>query len=287
MDAVVRRKPPWLRFSIPGGPNFTRLKAIIADRSLHTVCAEARCPNIGECFSCGTATFLILGNLCTRNCRYCSIPKGAPAPPDESEPERVASAVASMGLRYAVVTSVTRDDLPDGGAGIFAETIRQIRNASPACAVEVLVPDFGPAMESSLSVIAEAAPEVLNHNIEVVQSLFGALRPLGDYALSLRLLERAAESGLTVKSGLMVGFGESMEEIRCCINDLADAGCSIVTVGQYLQSSRNGFVPVKFYHPDDFRKIDAYCRSRGIKRVMAGPLVRSSYHAADMAVDPR
>jgi len=199
------------------------------------------------------------------------------------EPGRVAKAVRNLGLRHAVVTSVTRDDLPDGGAGMFALTVGEIRAAAPGCGVELLVPDFGPAMERSIELVARSAPDVINHNIEVVRGLFRGLRPEGDYALSLRLLRLAASSGIPAKSGLMVGFGEGMEDIRATLGDLLESGCRCLTVGQYLQSRRDGHPVVKYYHPDEFEEIGAMARSMGFAAVLSGPLVRSSYHAAGMA----
>jgi lipoic acid synthetase len=259
------------------------VKAELEAGALHTVCTEARCPNVGECFRGGTATFLIMGKTCTRACRYCAVSQGKPLSADPGEPGRVARAVRNMGLRHAVVTSVTRDDLPDGGAGVFALTAREIREAAPGCGVELLVPDFGPVMESSMELVVRSVPDVINHNIEVVRGLFLGLRPQGDYALSLRLLRLAASSGIPAKSGLMVGFGEDMDGIRATLGDLLETGCRSLTVGQYLQSRRDGHPVVKYYHPEEFDGIGAMARSMGFTAVMSGPLVRSSYHAAGMA----
>lgn len=283
MGAIGRKIPPWVQFSIPGGGAYTRVRAELEAGALHTVCTEARCPNVGECFRGGTATFLIMGKTCTRACRYCAVSQGKPLPVDPGEPGRVAKAVRNLGLRHAVVTSVTRDDLPDGGAGMFALTVGEIRAAAPGCGVEILVPDFGPAMERSIELVARSAPDVINHNIEVVRGLFRGLRPQGDYALSLRLLRLAASSGIPAKSGLMVGFGEGMEDIRATLGDLLESGCRCITVGQYLQSRRDGHPVVKYYHPGEFEEIGAMARSMNFAAVLSGPLVRSSYHAAGMA----
>ncbi len=278
---TLKRKPEWLKFTIPGGSEFVRVNRLIRERGLHTVCVEAGCPNMGECFGMGTATFLILGDVCTRNCAYCGIAKGSPQPPDVDEPRKVAEAVKLMGLKYSVITSVTRDDLADRGAGQFARTVLQIKESCPGTGIELLVPDFKGRMESSLDEISETGPDVINHNIEVVRSRFGKLRPLGDYDLSLSLIAAAASRGFEAKSGLMVGFGETLEEIYSTLRDLRDAGCVSLTVGQYLTPDRNSCPVERYYSPDEFDVIAEYARSIGFQRVMSGPLVRSSYHAAD------
>lgn len=277
------RKPPWVRFSLPGGEDYVRVRGIIKEEGLHTVCTEAGCPNIGECFSSGTATFLILGDTCTRNCRYCAVTKGTPGPVDGKEPEKIARAIEKLGLTYAVITSVTRDDLPDGGAGIYAELIGRIREKSPACEIEVLVPDFMPRWVENLQLVIEARPDVLNHNIEVAHSLYRELRPMGSYEVSLKILQKAADAGLAAKSGLMIGFGESTDDVYDTLKDLRGAGCSMLTVGQYLQSTRDGFPVAKYYHPDEFDEIRQRALTLGFEKVMAGPLVRSSYHAGELA----
>jgi len=283
MGGVAGRIPRWISLKIPGGADYVRVKGVIERESLHTVCLEARCPNIGDCFSCGTATFLIMGDVCTRNCRYCAVRHGSPAPVDPDEPRRVARAVAELGLEYAVVTSVTRDDLPDGGAALFAGTVSAIRELSPSCRVEVLLPDFRADMENSLSRVIGAGPHVINHNIETVGPLFPVLRPQGDYALSLRLLARAASSGIPVKSGIMAGLGESMDDIRATMDDLRRAGCSILTVGQYLRSRRENHPVAKYYTPEEFNSIGAIAENLGFTSVLAGPMVRSSYHAGELS----
>jgi lipoic acid synthetase len=210
MSETIRRKPSWIKFTIPGGETYTRVKKTISENSLNTICLEARCPNIGECFNRGTATFLIMGDTCTRNCLYCSVSQGAPLPADEREPGKIARAISTLGLSYAVITSVTRDDIPDGGAFIFAETVRRIRVHAPQCSIELLVPDFRGSMKESIDTIAATEPEVINHNIEVARSHYRRLRPMGDYDLSLDLIGTAAGKGIPAKSGLMIGFGETM-----------------------------------------------------------------------------
>jgi len=283
MGALSGRIPRWINLKIPGGAGYVRVKSVIEAERLHTVCMEARCPNIGECFSAGTATFLIMGGICTRNCRYCAVRHGRPGPPDPDEPGRVAGAVAKLGLRYAVITSVTRDDIPDGGAELFAETIRAIRRISPDCRVEVLVPDFGASMESSIETVIRAAPDVINHNLETVGPLFPTLRPRGDYSLSLELIERVVLSGIPAKSGLMLGLGESMEELRTTLQDLKRAGCSMLTLGQYLRSSMENPPVARFYTPEEFDDMKSLAESMGFEAVLAGPMVRSSYHAGELS----
>ena len=274
-------KPSWIRYRIPGGEGYLRVKKTISDLYLHTICTEAGCPNAGECFATGTATFLILGDTCTRDCRYCSVKKGIPQLPDPGEPARIAEAVMRLGLKYAVITSVTRDDISDGGSSFFAETCSRIRKTTPGCGVELLVPDFKNSMERSLDLIRMSGPSVLNHNIETVKDYFPLLRPSGDYGHSLSLLKRAADCGFTVKSGLMIGFGESLEQIKTTMNDLINTGCSILTVGQYLKSDKNNYEVVKYYHPDEFEEIRLMAESTGFSSVMSAPNVRSSYHARE------
>lgn len=283
MGGIGARIPRWINLEIPGGTDYVRVKGVIEREGLHTVCLEARCPNIGDCFCSGTATFLIMGDVCTRNCRYCAVRHGRPAPVDPDEPGRVARAVAELGLEYAVVTSVTRDDLPDGGAAIFAETVSAIRDISPSCRVEVLVPDFRASMERSLERVVGAGPYVINHNMETVGPLFPALRPQGDYGLSLGLISRAVLSGIPVKSGLMAGLGESIDDLSSTMEDLRHAGCSILTVGQYLRSRKENHPVAKYYTPAEFESIRLRAESMGFARVLAGPMVRSSYHAGELS----
>ena len=286
MGRVKRKIPDWIKFKIPSGENYRKVASAVKSRSLHTVCLEAGCPNVGECFACGTATFLIMGDTCTRNCRYCAVQQGVPGELDHQEPQKVADAVGELGLRYAVITSVTRDDLPDGGAHMFARTVEAVKQNSPGCRVEVLVPDFRNSLESSLQAVIDAGPDVINHNIEVVRSFYRELRPLGDYNGSLQLLKKVSASGIPAKSGLMIGFGETIDDIRHTLEDLRDQGCSMLTVGQYLQSRRDGYPVAKYYHPREFRQIKEMAEDMGFSQVMSGPMVRSSYHADHMLEDP-
>ena len=272
--------PPWIRVRLSQGPNYNEVRGLLAGLDLHTVCQEAHCPNMGECFESRTATFLILGPVCSRNCRFCAVEGGRPLPPDPDEPERVAEAVRALGLRYAVVTSVTRDDLPDGGAGHFARTIQAIRRESPRCGIEVLIPDFG-GTARALETVLKAGPDVLNHNVETVPRLYPLVRPQADYRRSLELLRRAKEfGGALTKSGLMVGVGEEWEELVEVMADLRQAGCDLLTIGQYLRPSKEHLPIVRYYTPQEFGKLSEEGRALGFSHVEAGPLVRSSYHAS-------
>jgi lipoic acid synthetase len=277
----TRRKPDWLKVRLPNTPEFNRVKAVLADLQLHSVCQEARCPNIAECFHSGTATFLILGDICTRNCGYCNVHHGTPAPLDEEEPERIAAAVTTLGLSYAVITSVTRDDLPDGGAEIFANCIKNLRRDVPGCKVEVLIPDLQ-GNRNALDVIMAVRPDVINHNMEVVKPLFPALRLKGNYQISLELLNRIRESPekIVSKSGFMIGLGEGWNDILDLLRDLAAVGCERLTIGQYQQPSRDLWPIKKYYHPDEFEALKQLASQMGFNHVESGPLVRSSYHAA-------
>jgi lipoic acid synthetase len=250
----------------------------IRQNRLHTVCESAACPNRNECWNAGTATFLVLGDRCTRSCRFCNIPSGDPSPVDNEEPQRVANAVAALGLRYAVVTSVTRDDLSDGGAGHFAETIRAIRRTTPDCRVEVLIPDFQGSSEA-LNTVLETMPDVLNHNIETVPSLYPVIRPQADHHRSFELLKRTAARGVVSKTGMMLGLGEETDEVLDLLTTLHDIGCSLLTLGQYLQPGRGHFPVAKYYRPEEFDRIRDQALRIGFRQVSAGPLVRSSYHA--------
>lgn len=281
-------RPRWLKARMPGGPNYNRLKGLMRRKSLHTVCEEARCPNMGECWEAGTATFLILGETCTRRCSFCAITTGRPNGLDLVEPKRVAESVATMGLRFAVVTSVARDDLDDGGAGIFAQTVREIRRTSPECGVEVLIPDFK-GDPRALRKVLEAAPDVLNHNLETVERLQEAVRPQASYERSLELLGRVKEltgGRMLTKSGLMLGLGESLEEVYETLDDLRGAGCDLLTVGQYLAPSPAHPPVAEYYPPEVFADIGRRAREVGFLHAESGPLVRSSYHAERQA-DPR
>ncbi len=278
-------RPDWLKVRLPAGPRYLELKQLMRGLELHTVCEEARCPNIGECWGHGTATFMILGDVCTRACRYCAVTSGKPHTLDLGEPGRVADAVRTMGLKHAVITSVDRDDLPDGGAELFAATIRKVHELNPDCAVEVLTPDFQGSRES-LQIVVEARPEILNHNIETVPRVFRRVRAgKSKYETSIELLRRAKEmdpDGLT-KSGLMVGLGETPEEVIATMRDLRGAGVDILTIGQYLRPTPK-HVPIdRYYHPDEFGELRSEGLSLGFKHVESGPLVRSSYHAHEQS----
>jgi lipoic acid synthetase len=273
------RKPPWLKVRPPIAPECRKMKTTLADLKLHTICQEAACPNIAECFACGTATFLLLGNICTRHCLYCNVEHGIPRPPDDAATEYLISAVQKMHLKYVVLTSVTRDDLPDGGAGIFARSIEALRVAVPGCQIEVLIPDFQGG-EAALAKVIAAGPDVVNHNMETVPSLFSRLRPQGNYTVSLQLLQRVAASALVSKSGFMVGLGEDRDDILHLMDDLADVSCERLTIGQYQQPTLKHWPVARYYHPDEFAEIKSIARQKGIRYVEAGPLVRSSYHAA-------
>jgi len=275
-----QRKPPWLKVRFPGGPNYLRLKGIMRQGRLHTVCEEARCPNIGECWDAGTATFMILGDTCTRACGFCAVKTGRPLALDRLEPMRVASAVREMGLTHAVVTSVNRDDEPDGGAAIFAHTIRWIRRLSPGTSIEVLIPDFVGNWDA-LATVMDARPEILNHNTESVPRLYRRVRPKARYERSLELLRRAKEldPGTITKSGLMVGLGETKHELLLVFADLVDAGVEVLTLGQYLRPSPKHLPVVRYYDPQEFEQLKEEALALGFRHVEAGPLVRSSYHA--------
>ena len=283
-----RRRPPWLKVRMPGGPNYRRLKALMREKRLHTVCEEARCPNMGECWEAGTATFLILGNTCTRRCSFCAITTGRPNGVDPAEPKRVAESVVTMGLRFVVVTSVARDELADGGAGVFAQTIREIRRAAPLCGIEVLIPDFK-GDPRALEAVVEAAPDVINHNVETVARLQRAVRPQAKYGRSLELIQRVkawANGEILTKSGIMLGLGERLEEVYVTLDDLVAAGCDLLTVGQYLAPSTDHAPVVTYYPPEVFEAIGERARAAGFLHVESGPLVRSSYHA-ERQIDPR
>jgi lipoic acid synthetase len=276
------RKPEWLKVRLPNSREFRHVRDILANRHLHTICQEARCPNITECFHEGTATFLILGKICTRNCRYCHVIHDIPKPLDPHEPERLTEAVKALGLQYIVITSVTRDDLPDGGATIFAGSIASLRRQIPDCRVEVLVPDFQGNWRALEQVIA-AGPDVINHNIEVVPTLYPNLRPQGNYKISLELLHRiklGTKKKIVSKSGFMVGFGEKREDILRLLEDLVAAKCERLTIGQYQQPTRNHWPVMRYYHPDEFKEMKEVACAMGFRHVESGPLVRSSYHAA-------
>ncbi|MFO0773806.1 MAG: lipoyl synthase [Nitrospiraceae bacterium] len=273
-----RRLPDWFRVRLKQGPDYRQVQEAVDRFGLHTICEEARCPNRWECWNARTATFLILGDICTRRCHYCSVATGRPLPVDLTEPQRVADAALAMGLRHVVITSVNRDELPDGGASVFAETIRATRRLSPACTIEVLIPDFE-GDEAALGTVLDAAPDILNHNIETVARLFPSIRAQGKYERSIRLLARAKARGARTKSGLIVGMGEADEEIRQVMEDLRGVGCDILTIGQYLQPTKDHLPVTHFYRPEEFAAFKAEAQALGFAHVESGPLVRSSYHA--------
>jgi len=273
-----KRLPPWFKIRITSNDRLANVRKLIRDNNLHTVCSSAACPNKTECWNAGTATFMILGNICTRNCRFCGVPNGSPRGLDLDEPDRVADAVASLHLKYAVITSVTRDDLADGGSSLFAATIKAVRMKRPGCGVEVLIPDFK-GSESSLGTVLDASPDVLNHNIETVPALYPTVRPQADYQRSLALLASARAYGALTKTGLMLGLGEAIDEVRAVMHDLRKVDCSILTLGQYLQPGKDHLPVEKYYHPDEFAALRDEAKAMGFQHVAAGPLVRSSYHA--------
>ncbi len=270
--------PPWFKVKIRQGPDYQEIRRIMTERGLHTICEEARCPNVWECWNNRTATFLILGDICTRRCHYCAVTTGRPNELDLEEPVRVADAVQALGLRHAVITSVNRDELEDGGASLFADTIRQIRNKIPTCTVEVLIPDFQ-GQKSALATVMDEQPHILNHNIETVPRLFPSIRPQGKYQRSLELLDRAKSMGALTKSGLMAGLGETFDELRGVMGDLRAVGCDILTLGQYLRPTKDHALVARFYTPEEFQALKEEGLSLGFQHVESGPLVRSSYHA--------
>jgi lipoic acid synthetase len=274
------RKPAWLKVKAPGGPNYARLTGLVRDLGLHTVCEEARCPNVGECWGAGTLTFMILGRVCTRNCGFCAVTFGKPPAYDTEEPERVARAIGRLGLAHVVITSVARDDLPDGGAEIFAQTIRKIREEDPRVGIEVLIPDFR-GSRAALARVMAARPDILNHNVETVARLQPMVRPSAGYARSLSVLQAAKEMAgdILTKSGLMLGLGETGEEITGAMADLRAVGCDILTIGQYLRPTLLHLPLVKHYAPEEFADLKRLGERMGFRHIEAGPLVRSSYHA--------
>jgi lipoic acid synthetase len=274
------RKPPWLKVKAPGGPTYRRLQALMRKQSLHTVCEEANCPNIGECWERGTATFMILGDVCTRRCGFCNVKSGVPGAVDRAEPFRVAYAVKQMGLRHCVVTSVDRDDLPDLGAGVFAETIRAIRSRAPGCAIEVLTPDFR-GQEMPLARVIDARPDVFNHNVETVPRLYPKARRGSDFLRSCRVLlnARHMDRDIVTKSGLMVGLGETLDEMLEAFSLLREHEVQVLTVGQYLRPSESHLPVARYLSPDEFAALEREAYAMGFESVASGPLVRSSYHA--------
>lgn len=279
-EAAPSRKPAWLKVKAPGGPNYVALKHMMRDLKLHTVCEEAHCPNIGECWEHKAATFMILGDVCTRNCAYCAVAHGTPGPLDTGEPQRLAGAVAQMGLKHVVITSVDRDDLPNGGAEIFAASIQEIRRRLPDTSIEVLIPDFKGNPEA-LRIVVDARPDILNHNLETIARLYRIARPGGRYTRALELLDRAKDlnpESLT-KSGIICGLGEDWDELLVAMRDLRAARVDILTIGQYLRPSDEHLPIARWYTPDEFAELKRYGTTLGFRHVESGPLVRSSYHA--------
>jgi len=277
-----RRLPPWFKIEAKTGPDYLDIKQTMDRLKLHTICEEARCPNRWECWNARTATFLILGDICTRRCHYCSVETGRPLAVDHEEPRRVAAAVQALGLRHVVFTSVNRDELEDGGAAIFAQTITQVRRFSPNCTIEVLVPDFE-GNSAAIVTVCNERPEIVNHNIETVRRLFPAIRPQGKYDRSIHLLDRAKQQGMTTKSGLILGMGETLDEAREVMRNLRSVDCDIMTIGQYLQPTREHLPVARFYDPSEFALLKEEGMAMGFRHVESGPLVRSSYHAEQQA----
>ena len=272
------RRPEWLKVRLGSGQNFSDVRNLVGDNKLHTVCESARCPNVSECWSRRTATFMVLGNVCTRSCTFCNIKTGKPPVYDLEEPQRVADAVKKLNLRHAVITSVARDDLKDGGSSIFAATINKIREQQPVCTIEVLIPDFKGDLKL-LDIVLDSRPNILNHNLETVERLQQPLRIQAKYDRSLSILKHAKERGFITKSGIMVGVGETLEEIYETLRNLMDIDCNILTVGQYLPPTKMHYPMDRFYHPDEFAEIKEKARAMGFTHVESGPMVRSSYHA--------
>lgn len=282
ITAFMRRHPDWLKVKIGGGKDFAKIKSMLREAKLHTICEEARCPNIAECFGRGTAVFLILGNICTRNCKYCNVKHGVPLSLNLNEPKDVAESVKDLGLKYAVITSVTRDDLEDGGASVFYDTVKEIKKLNNSCKIEVLIPDFR-GSEEALKKVADSKPDVVNHNIEVAEELFPEIRPEGNYTVSLEVLKniKKIDKNVRLKSGFMVGLGENKDQIVKTMQDLRDSDVDFLTIGQYLQPTRNHAEIKKYYTPKEFDEFKKTATDLGFKHVESGPLVRSSYHAEE------
>lgn len=289
-ESARRQKPSipsWIKMQVPGGKKYTQVKKAVNSRNLNTVCLQANCPNIGDCLCLGTVTFMIMGSHCTRNCRYCAVTTGNPEPLNLEEPTLIAEAIKELDLTYAVITSVTRDDLPDGGAQHFANTISEIKRLNPQCKVEVLVPDFKGSQKESLDIIYNAKPDVFNHNIEVVPSLFPKVRAQGNFQLSLKLLSAASKLGMKVKSGMMIGLGETRGEIEETLEALFHSGVKILTIGQYLRSSKEN-LPVSYYYKESyFEELKEKALKIGFNKVASGAMVRSSWHAAEIAQEDK
>jgi lipoyl synthase len=275
------RKPPWIHAKAPTDPKVLKLKALLREQRLHTVCEEAACPNLGECFGHGTATFMIMGDRCTRRCPFCDVAHGRPAPLDPEESARLAKTIALMGISYVVITSVDRDDLRDGGAGHFVACIQAVRERVPGIRIEILVPDFRKRVDRALALLSEAPPDVFNHNLETIPRLYRQVRPGADYTGSLVLIKRFRQQHPTIptKSGLMLGLGESLEEVKEVLHDLRTHECDMITIGQYLQPSRYHLPVTRFVPPEEFQQLADYGKALGFKNIASGPMVRSSYHA--------
>src|SRR4030095_1510922 len=282
-DIENMRRPEWLKVRLPSGENYQYLKNLVTSKKLNTVCEDARCPNMAECWQRKTATFMILGEICTRSCGFCSVKLGKPDAMDYDEPRRVAESVKELGLKHAVITSVNRDDQKLGGADVFAMTINAIREQAPGCKVEVLIPDFR-GVWKALDVVIDAKPDILNHNIETVPRMYHYVRPQANYERTLELLTRSKQKGMTTKSGFMVGLGETNEEIFALMDDLKSVNCDIITIGQYLRPTRNHLPVQRYVHPDEFKSFKARGLEMGFRHVESGALVRSSYHADEQAV---
>ena len=285
IQAISPSKPKWLKVKAPIGHKVAELKDILRQSKLNTVCEQAACPNLGECFSRGTATFMILGNFCTRRCPFCDVAHGKPTPVDRDEPKRLAELAAKMALKYLVITSVDRDDLKDGGAGHFSDCIRNIRNVVNGIKIEILVPDFRGRMDKALDALSFDLPDVFNHNLETVKSLYRQIRPGADYNWSLKLIKsfKNIAPGVPTKSGIMLGFTETKDEVKQTLYDLVSADCDMVTLGQYLQPSPHHLPVTKFVHPEEFKEYEEFAFGLGFKSVASGPLVRSSYHADEQS----
>jgi lipoic acid synthetase len=276
----MRRHPDWLKVKIGGGENFVKMKSLLKNTKLHTICEKAKCPNIAECFGSGTAVFLILGDTCTRNCKYCYVQQGRPMKINSNEPKEIAKSVRVLGLKYVVITSVTRDDLKDGGASVFFKTVNEVKKLNENCMIEVLIPDFKGDFKSMKKVI-DAKPDVINHNIEVVENLFPEVRPEGNYNISLKLLRniKKIDNNIKTKSGFMIGIGENRDQILRTMSDLRNANVNFLTIGQYLQPTKNHIEIKKYYSPEEFKEFRKIGHDIGFMHVESGPLVRSSYHA--------
>ncbi|HPT03497.1 MAG TPA: lipoyl synthase, partial [Bacteroidales bacterium] len=272
------RKPDWLKIKLPKGDNYLKVKGILQEKGLHTICSSGKCPNMGECWNAGTATFMILGDICTRSCKFCATQTGRPLPVDEQEPEKIAQSVKHLNLKHVVITSVDRDDLPDGGASIWAATIRKVKELNPGTTIETLVPDFG-GNPDHLKTLIDAAPDIISHNLETVKRLTPQVRSAAQYERSLQVIRQIAASGIPAKSGIMAGLGETGDEVLETMDDLRKANCSIFTIGQYLQPTPDHLPVAEYIHPDQFEKYRVAGLAKGFKHVESKPLVRSSYHA--------